>query len=1327
MNKKIVALAFVSVLLLSIVPVTQFIASVRATRTWTVDDDGPADFHTIQEAINAASDGDAIQVASGIYYENVIVNKTLSLIGEDASATIIDANQTLGTPVTIVANNVYINGFTVRNSGRRPHEGILLGYPGIFIDGCKGSIITGNIISKNYYDGVRLANSSNCMIFNNTIKDNGCGIRIYGSSKNNTLSGNTISYNNEGIMLYGPSNNNTISGNTLSPGGIELQSSSNNLISGNTARASSPGIGLFRGSNSNRISNNTVSKCNYHGILLSSSSRNVLSGNNMSENGYNFAVYGALDTPSDWNNYVDMSNTVNEKPVYYLMDVDNLVLDGETNAGTIYLINCKNATIRDLTLIENGIGVFFMNTTNSKIENVSAKYNQYGIVLGSSNNNTLVGNTAYGNDGHGIWLSRSNGNVLSGNTASRNYDYDHIIDANGIYLYCSTNNTISCNTALGNLICGIRLESSGNNVLSGNTFSENYECGIMLESSSNNLISSNVASKNYDYGICLYSSSNSNTISGNTVSNNRDCGVMLKTSSNNTLYHNNFINNKVQVESDESINVWDNGYPSGGNYWSDYKGTDMYSGPYQNETGSDGIGDEAYVIDKYNRDNYPIMSPRLLHDIAVWLEAPTSIGPGGSSLLNATVVNLGTSNETNVKLLLLIDGSIVESKVIPFLQTGSSYTLNYLWTPITKGIHNVTAYAPPLTWEEYIENNKASKFVVFTKYEHDLSVNLERPSFITTDIPSLFSATVYNIGSSNETNLELQILINGTVVESVTIPELASASSYTLDYSWTPTVEGVYNVTAHVIPIPGEVDFSDNVQSLNVTAWRPPPILTSAAVIGFSPEEANIGVGYNFTINVTIANVTDLFSWQVALYYRNDILEATEATEGPFLKTGGDTLFVTSPSETGGVWNDYNATHGRIFLGCTILGDLPGVNGSGVLATIKFKATALGCCILKLDRKETIVIDSDQNSMLPEVRDGYITVTEPLPGDLNGDGIVNILDLAIFGKAFGSYPGHPRWNPIADINKDNTTNIIDLVLIAKNFGKTIDSRVIDVYTHREPNSGRGLNQPSDAFAPQEEVILYAYVTYNGDPVEEKIVAFEIHGPINPVENVSFTRTAVTNAGGVATVSFRIGWPDVYGEEVVFGVWNVVAIVEIADVMVEDTLTFEVGWIVELLRMETIDVKNVSKTSFMRGEHVCFRLSVRNIAMAEKVATLIIDVYDNSSVSLGQIVLADERIPPGVKVYFIDDLLIPTWACLGVGEVYANAYTALPVMGGVPWCPQVSTTFLITKLIVHDVAVVSVVPSMTEAVPCQVVNITVVVRNEGDVSESFEYGLFGQSC
>jgi len=260
---------------------------------------------------------------------------------------------------------------------------------------------------------------------------------------------------------------------------------------------------------------------------------------------------------------------------------------------------------------------------------------------------------------------------------------------------------------------------------------------------------------------------------------------------------------------------------------------------------------------------------------------------------------------------------------------------------------------------------------------------------------------------------------------------------------------------------------------------------------------------------------------------------------------------------------------------------------------------------------------------------------------------------------------------------------------------SVEYRVIDLYTKKEPYSGIGPNMPSDAFAPQEEVVFYANVTYRGDPVPEKPVAFVATGPSNPFENPA--QTVFTDMNGIANWSFRLPWPsDDHPREAIFGLWNAVASVDIAGVQVNDTLCFLVGWIIELIKVETVDLNNLSRTSFVRDEHMCFRLTAKNIAMTDKNATLTIDVYDNLSLHLGQVVLVDEQMMPGVTVLFVKDLLIPNSASSGQGVVYANAYTALPALGGVPWCPQVSTTFSIVKIVAHDVAVISVAPSVTEA-------------------------------
>ncbi|MHA1962570.1 MAG: NosD domain-containing protein, partial [Candidatus Thorarchaeota archaeon] len=87
-----------------------------------------------------------------------------------------------------------------------------------------------------------------------------------------------------------------------------------------------------------------------------------------------------------------------------------------------------------------------------------------------------------------------------------------------------------------------------------------------------------------------------------------DGGIVLSMASFNRVYHNTIVGNTDQADDDMDTNQWDDGYPSGGNYWSDYAGNDQLSGPLQNVVGRDGIGDSPYMIDFNSWDRYPLMS-----------------------------------------------------------------------------------------------------------------------------------------------------------------------------------------------------------------------------------------------------------------------------------------------------------------------------------------------------------------------------------------------------------------------------------------------------------------------------------------------------------------------------------------------------------------------------------------------------------------------------------------------------------------------------------------------------------------------------------------------
>jgi parallel beta-helix repeat protein len=180
---------------------------------------------SIQEAINNANPGDTIFVHQGVYYENVVANKSVSLVGEDKNLTIIDGNET-SSVIFILANNVCVKNFTLRKSGTLPYDS------GIRIEQSSGNIISNNIISNNY-DGISLFSSGNNVISGNIISNNYEGITLIASS-DTVISGNIISnnYKYDGISLFS-SGNNVISGNTIALNGycgISILYSISNVI-----------------------------------------------------------------------------------------------------------------------------------------------------------------------------------------------------------------------------------------------------------------------------------------------------------------------------------------------------------------------------------------------------------------------------------------------------------------------------------------------------------------------------------------------------------------------------------------------------------------------------------------------------------------------------------------------------------------------------------------------------------------------------------------------------------------------------------------------------------------------------------------------------------------------------------------------------------------------------------------------------------------------------------------------------------------------------------------------------------------------------------------
>jgi parallel beta-helix repeat protein len=164
------------------------------------------------------------------------------------------------------------------------------------------------------------------------------------------------------------------------------------------------------------------------------------------------------------------------------------------------------------------------------------------------------------------------------------------------------NVTVSNNTGGYGILVGVGI----NNTVSGCKVSDCFS-GVSLSSSINNTVSGNAITNSDHFGINLGNASQ-NTIVGNDVLNSEWTCVYMENSQNNIFHHNNFVNYSTAYVSGHT-NVWDDGYPSGGNYWSGFNPIDMYHGLYQNETGSDGIGDNPYVINANNTDRYSLVFP----------------------------------------------------------------------------------------------------------------------------------------------------------------------------------------------------------------------------------------------------------------------------------------------------------------------------------------------------------------------------------------------------------------------------------------------------------------------------------------------------------------------------------------------------------------------------------------------------------------------------------------------------------------------------------------------------------------------------------------------
>lgn len=580
----------------------------------------------IQDAIDSAYPGDTLEVGAGTYHEHLTINKSLNLVGGRSGTTIIDGNGN-GTVVHVLADNVNVTGFNIRNGGS-----------GICLDCCDRNVVASNTISKNL-EGLVLLYSGNNKITNNSMTDNKRNFCVEGDfdkyvqyqlaqdmdpsnmvdgkpvyywvdqhdrqvpsdagyvaiidSTNITIKGLNLSRNGQGVLvaytdglvvenisasqdkhgiLIAQSSIGTILGNVVinDDCGIELRGSLNITITLNAILNNTDGLSL-RDSSGNIVHDNTIAaNCN-DGIRLEYSAANEIRSNTVTDNSGGISLTWSGSCILRDNN---MTGNVQNLGIDgsclqdFILDIDT---SNMVEGKPVYCMINRRDLVVDSSAFPSAGYLGIVNCTGVTVRDLNLTSNSQGILLAYTRNSTIEKVTV-SNNWRGICLYGCDGNTIRENVVANN-------SQDGIALLFSTNNNITRNTVVSNEGSGIWLISSSNNWVRTNTFSESkWGSGIVLEDSSRH-----------------------NWFIENTVGRNLIAVLLgFDEPHGNRMYHNNFVDDTNQVLDWTGfwieMNTWDDG-GGRGNYWSGYKGED---------TDGDGIGDTS--LPYLGIDEYPLMT-----------------------------------------------------------------------------------------------------------------------------------------------------------------------------------------------------------------------------------------------------------------------------------------------------------------------------------------------------------------------------------------------------------------------------------------------------------------------------------------------------------------------------------------------------------------------------------------------------------------------------------------------------------------------------------------------------------------------------------------------
>ena len=577
--------------------------------------------------------------------------------------------------------------------------------------------------------GILLVDSRGCNIDDATLTNCRIGLQMLASS-NNSITGNYLLTNSYCAIDFDDSENNSFHHNTVNSTGatcVVFRAGLNTWDDGfegnywsdyNGTDDDQDGIG----DTPYIIDANNID----HYPLVAK--QNLMPIHNL-DTGLDYAtIQAAIDAPETLNGHrisvevgtYDEELVVNKSVSLIGANRATTIIDGSFT-GAVINITANNVSLTGFTIRNSGpgyqsCGVLISSSGNmisgNDIENNSGD----GIyLLLFSDRNNITGNSVHNNTRTGIYCSSSDNNLDGNNVEGNGYS--------GVSIHSSFNNTVSNNNITDNHDGIYIWSSSSDNTICGNNVTMNNYHGIWLDSSFNNSLLSNSVTDN-GVGFTLQTGSSFNSLIGNIIAENHDFGLGIEKSSYNTIYHNSFDNDENVVGTLDLVSLWDDGYPSGGNYWNDFGGNDSFRGIFQNETGRDGIVDSPHVLDQNNTDRYPLTKSYFgQHDIGIVAVYTSEYATGHIHLwISAEVINYGEQAET-FNVSVKANSATIQTRTV-ILASRNSTTVTFVWntTGVAVGNYTIAALAYAVQGEtDTTDNNMTLATLVFVTTPGDIT------------------------------------------------------------------------------------------------------------------------------------------------------------------------------------------------------------------------------------------------------------------------------------------------------------------------------------------------------------------------------------------------------------------------------------------------------------------------------------------------------------------------------------------------------------------------------------------------------------------------------